>query len=321
MGSVIDGAASSPNATLTDRDSLHRLNRGLTRYLKVVAPAADAPLPEEASDIHGRLTPAAPGVWVAAGSRSEGFWSPTVENSGPASLLVKSLSARMLVSGQDGVGWKCEPVGHADPLLRAGQRLLLKCRTQVMGRLQEDHWSSAMHQLKAGEALNLEWQHEGLRIQDALGEAIDRLVADAAAGSVRLDRFLRRHTELRRNTPVVVAAAAATPERAASVVAKPAFSFKARWLEMSRTDQFWLVLASLFGVFSAYSMLARLLGERKATITWLLVAAPLSYALGGGEGIASILLVGLFLALAVLLAMVLMFGFRVYRDALFSRFD
>lgn len=319
VGSLIDGASSLLDAS-ADRDVGGRWDRALGRHLRPVAAAADAPLPAEAADGRARMRSVAPGMWVDADSRQLGIWALTVENTGPAALALSRLSARLQVAG-DGWGsslaWHCAASrGDAVAVLRPGQRLPLVCRTAVPVHMQEARWSAAVMQLRAGEPPSLEWRDEDRSRAGRHDAIIDLLVAEAAATSVPLDRFLRRHTDLRRGTPPLAdrRAAARGPR------VGPWGWAKGRWSQLSDARRQALVLTGLVAAFVVYCALARRLGERRAATRMLLVAAPLSYLLGRGEGAASVLLVGMYFGLTVLLAFGFTFAFRLYRDAIFRRF-
>ena len=74
-------------------------------------------------------------------------------------------------------------------------------------------------------------------------------------------------------------------------------------------------------LFVFYSALARGLGQRRAFIVWMVLAVPLSVVFGGGLGPASVLFVGMALSSAALAAALYTWGFRLYRDWVFQRFE
>lgn len=81
-----------------------------------------------------------------------------------------------------------------------------------------------------------------------------------------------------------------------------------------------IALPALLGAFVAYCAAARLFGERRATNATLVIAALASYLLGRGEGAASVLTIGMFFGVALILSLIFTFAFRIYRDAVFRRF-
>lgn len=91
-------------------------------------------------------------------------------------------------------------------------------------------------------------------------------------------------------------------------------------LAMSGPSHASLLLPGLIGAFVAFCVLARLLDERRASIGMLLIAALASYRLGRGEGAASVLTIGMFFGMALILTLIFTFAFRIYRDAVFRRF-
>jgi hypothetical protein len=164
---------------------------------------------------------------------------------------------------------------------------LLFCRTTVAPAYQEEAWQAAMQMLRSGEPSDLQWSDEALQTPAGFDAATDRLVADALKAPV-----------------------SAAPKR----------SWRERWsmLTSPRRQAVWL--AGLAAAFAAFCALARGFGERRAVVATLLAAVPASTLAGRGEGAASVLLVGMYLALSVLLAFGLAFGARVYTQLFFRRF-
>ncbi len=70
-----------------------------------------------------------------------------------------------------------------------------------------------------------------------------------------------------------------------------------------------------------YCALARGFGERRALAGMALLFVPLCIGVGRGEGAASVLIVGMYLAFATALVFAFSFAYRVYRAAVFRRID
>jgi len=305
--STITLAASAASPTLD------RWHAGLGRSLRVVAADAEPVPPPEVTELRGRLSRPASGVWLDEG-RYNAVWTPTVENTGPTTLAPgRTLSLRHQLGSAGGVPWRCRSVTDAPPVLRVGQRMTLVCRSNISINMVERAWSYAMAELREGAALDLAWRDDWGR-GSSVDTAIDRLVADAARDSWRLDQFLRRYTALRDGLPPVAAASA--NERAA-----PSLTAAQRWQQLPALNRGALVLAALVLVLVARVALARWLGERPAALTLLVAAVPVCYWFGRGEGAASVLLVGMYLSLAALLLFVYGFLSRLYAAAVFSRYD
>lgn len=295
------------------RGAQDRWYAGLARHLQPQPAAADVALPEGAVTGNARFEPVAPGVWIEAATRSEGLWVTRVKNTGPATLQVGTMSLRLMVAPPNGVPWLCQPTGPATALLRPGEALTLLCRTQVLVRLQEDLWGAAMQQIRAGTPLQLEWRDEGLRDTRGTERMLDRLIADAAVRSAPLDQFLRRHTTLRRGTPPLVDTSAPRPRPALRA------QLQTRWEQLSGGERRTLALATLLAVWVAYCALARCFGEGRALVSMAVLTIPACFWFGRGEGAASVLLVGMYLVVALGLAFVFTFAFRLYNAAVFRR--
>jgi len=143
---------------------------------------------------------------------------------------------------------------------------------------------------------------------------LDRLITDAAARSVPLDQFLRRHTALRRGSPPRVdTATAARPQ--------PALRdrLKARWEQPSGGDRRTLLLTTLLAAWVAYCAATRWFGGRRAPVSMALLVVPACIWMGQGEGAASVLLVGMYWVAALGLAFVFTFASRLYSAAVFGR--
>lgn len=308
VGTLLAGPAAA------DQGSQGRWDSSLAYHLQPQPADASLALPAEASTGEGRLDSVAPGVWLETANRSHGVWALRVKNTGPATLHAGVLSLRQMLAPPNGVPWRCEPAGGAPAVLRPGEAVMLLCRTQVLVRLQEDLWAGALQQIRAGAPLQLEWHDETLRQAGGWDRVVDRLVADAAARSAPLDQFLRRHTELRRGTPPLVAAAPAKrPQLSWRVQAQ------ARWDRLSGGERRTVLLAALLAAWVAYCALARVCGERRALVGVAVLVVPACIWMGRGEGAASVLLVGMYLVLALGLAFAFTFAARVYGAAVFRR--
>jgi len=283
FGQVIDGTLPR---TGMPRDPMELWNAAISRSLRPEPAAAEPPLGDEAAEIGGRLTPAAPNVWVQAESRTDGLWALTVQNAGSFTILAHKLAVAIPLAGRAEVGWRCRPARGANPVVAPGAQVLLFCRTKVSPRWQEEYWRAAMYKLRSGETDDLRWTDEAITTPAGLEAATDRLVADAVKGP------------------------AATP---------PKRSLGERWSTLPKPRQHALLLAGLLAAFAVFCMLARGLGERRAAAVTLVIGAVASYLSGRGEGAASVLLVGMYLALCVLLTFAFAFGARVYAQLFFGR--
>jgi hypothetical protein len=282
---TVDGPPATPD--------LGRWNRALARQLRLLPMADDAPLPEEAAPSGSRWRPQAqaPGLWVDE-ARAQGLWTPWIENTGPGPLSARRLAVKVMVSGPDGVAWRCQPLGKASPVLAPGGRVQLLCRTTVLVRLQEELWLEAARRLGDATPPKLVWQDEDIAQPGGWAQAADLLVAHADAQP--------------RASPPGLLRAVLT---------------RAYWREMSASRQLRLALAALLVAFVGYCAMARWRGERRARWVMLGLAVPLCYLAGRGEGAASVLLVGMYLSLCVIGGLAFGFGYRLYRDLFFRPFD
>jgi hypothetical protein len=283
LGQVIDDAL--PQAA-RHRDTTRRWHAELSRSLKIDPAAGEPPLGDEAAEFGGRLAPAAPNVWIQSPSRTAALWGLTVQNTGSFTILADKLAVRIPVSGRSGVNWRCHPARGASPVLAPAASVALFCRTTVAPSDQDDTWRTAMQQLRSGEATDLQWSDEALQTPGGFEAATDRLVADALKGP-----------------------AAKPPPR----------SWGERWSMLATPRRRALVLAAGVVAFAAFCGLARKLGERRAVVAALAAAAVLSYLGGRGEGAASVLLVGMYFVLSLLLTFGFAFGARLYAQLFLRR--
>jgi hypothetical protein len=246
--------------------------------------AADETLPADTATL--RLEAVAPGVWLEADTRSRAWWSPVFEVSAPLPLPAGAPTLRLLMPGSnEGILWRCEREAGAQALLQPGARLRLQCSARADPATLGTLWARALRPLQQAAPPQVEWI-DGWHDQPARWQAaVEPLVATAAERYVPWEQ--RHHPG-------------------------------------PRLAGFNLVLALLAGVmaaFVAYCALARRFGERPAAAAMLVVLAVPAWLAGRGEGAASVLLVGGFVALAT----VVMFGFvlawRLYRERVLTRFE
>lgn len=296
---------------------------GLQRHLRPSAAVAapDDPPADEVARL-GRLTPAAPAVWLDLATRQSAIWTPTLENTGPLPLVLSSAQVRMMVDRLDGMPWRCVPVPRAgavtppprDPrqperplMLRPGERVAMVCRATMALQLLDRLWTAVVPQLQAGTMPTLVWDVDLLRSSDGREAMAELLAAEGARRSLPADRFLRAHTQLRAAAPPLAGGvdAAVTPPRLAE-----------RWaaLPPARRTLVWAALG--IAVVAAFGLLTRLLGERRGAVAVWLATAPVAYAMGAGEGAASVLLVGMYWGLAAIALFALTFALRVVRGLL-----
>ncbi|KQU67103.1 hypothetical protein ASC98_09280 [Rhizobacter sp. Root1238] len=276
LGQVIDDTL--PQAA-RHRDTTRRWNAELSRSLKIDPSAGELPLGDEAAELGGRLAPAAPNVWIQSPSRTAALWGLTVRNSGSFTILAHKLAVRIPLDGRSGVNWRCHPAPAANPVLAPGTGVPLFCRTTVPPSAQEDTWRSAMQKLRDGEATDLQWSDEALQTPAGFEAATDRLVADTLKGP-----------------------ASRPPRR----------SWGEWWSMLTTPRRHGLLLAGGVAAFAVFCMAARQLGERRAVVAALSAATVGSYLGGRGEGAASVLLVGMYLVLSLLLTFGFAFGARLY---------
>jgi hypothetical protein len=244
--------------------------------------AADDTLPLETARI--RLVAEAPGIWVDAETRRRAWWVPEFEVTGPWQLPVGAPALRLMADADTGVPWRCEREPGAPLLLKPGARLKLQCSATVdPGAVP---WPRVLQALNSGAAPRLQWAQGWIDQPARWDAAIDSEVAAAA-------EFL-------------------TP-------------WEQRWYKgPPRFGGFNLALAVLAGLmiaFVAYCALARRLGERRAgLVVWLLMAVPAWFG-GRGEGAASVLLVGGYLALAAIMVFGYAYAWRLYRERVLARYD
>jgi hypothetical protein len=287
LGQVIDDTL--PQAA-RHRDISGRWHAELSRSLKPDPVANEPQLGDEAAEFGGRLAPAAPNVWIQSPSRTAALWALSVQNAGSFTIGAQKLAVRIPLNHRSGVNWRCHPARGANPVLAPGASVTLFCRTTVSPSDQDDTWRTAMQKLRSGEATDLQWTDEGLQTPGGFDAVTDRLVADALKGP---------------------SGPSAKP---------PRLTWGERWSSLTTPRRHALELVGLVTVFAVFCTLARGLGERRAVIAALAVGAVGSFVAGRGEGAASVLLVGMYLALSVLLIFGFAFGARLYAGLFFKRF-
>lgn len=298
---------------------LHPWHLGLQRHLRPVADAAAAEPPAAEVERLGRLSPVAATVWLDAATRQSAVWTPTFENSGPLALVVSEAHVRMMVDARDGMPWRCRvssPAGAGEArsqrrpeqpvLVRPGERVSMICRTPMAMHPLERLWLAVLPQLQAGTVPTLHWELSMRSWAETVEAAAEQLAADGARRSLPADRFLRTYTRLRDGEPPV-SGVDATP---------PWLTVAERWNALSPTRRAVVWGALAVALLAAFGLLTRRLGTlRGGAVTWL-ATAPVAYAMGGGEGTASVLLVGMYWALAAIGLFVLAFALRLVRGAL-----
>lgn len=301
---------------LIDGDALPGASRGrweglLAAALQPLPASIDEPLPAAAVEGNDRLSLAAPGLWVESERRSRGVWRLTLRHAGADVLPVRALKVEARpAAGAERVPWSCQPLQPAPKLLRPTQTLALLCRTTVAPAWQAAAWQALAYRLQDGQPPVLAFEDGASNRSRASDEFIDANVAEAAAASVALDRFLRNHTTLRDGRPRL----------AGAFVEPPALPWAQRWQQLPTPRRAALVGAATAAAFVLFCVLARRLGERRGGFVWWLLTLPPVVWAGGGQGPASVLLVGMYGALTVLLAFAFAFGYRVYRQRIFRRF-
>lgn len=273
----------------SDDEFADRQGAALARSLRLEPASESDPLPPAPDLDASRFSPAGPGLWVERERRSQGLWAPELLNAGQSALKLGPLQLRMVQGRGLWLGWRCQPAAPADGGVAAGQRVVLLCRSQGAPAGMESLWAWAVEHLRQGQPVPLEWADESLRAPGRIEALIDSLVAQAAR-----------------------------PAKA-PVVKRP--SLRERWQLLAPRQQQLLGLAALLAGFVAYSAMARRFGVRRSFIAWMLMAAPLSVVFGGGQGPASVLFVGMTLSVAALVAWAYTWGFRLYRDWFFQRFE
>ncbi|WP_374676103.1 zf-TFIIB domain-containing protein [Ideonella sp.] len=262
-----------------DTVDIRRHWRELVNASLVWQPAreADEP-PEDAAPAGTRLSPAAPGAWVEADARSVGLWAPQLRHAGSVPVPVDELSATIDAGAVDTVAWRCVRADAGAPAwLAPGDSVRLLCRSQVSPQMLGSTWTQAMHALRAGQP--------GLAWED-LGHASE-------AGLVQLaNRFADRHGGQADSLPLA-----------------------ARWAALSGPRLLAACGAALLLGLAVFCGLARVVGERAATLGVLATSLPLFTWLSIGTGAAVPLLVfgGVSATAGVLFGY--RYVFRWYRDA------
>jgi hypothetical protein len=225
---------------------------------------------------------AAPGLWVERDQRSLGVWGLTLENRGPLTVPARRLRVVAQLSEGRRVPWLCDP-GSGAPPLRPGQRWSMRCETLVSPQWQAGEWQLLAQTLQQGELPVLSFDD---RLDAAAAtQVIDALMADAAASTAGT----------RRGPPW-------------------------RWSTTPPHRQAMLATAALAAGFVLFCVLGRWLGARRAGHAALLLALPLCWMAGRGEGAASVLLTGMYLAVAGMVVFAFGWAYRFYRDTVFDRF-
>ncbi len=313
VGSLLSG----PDAA--GRGAEDRWTDGLGRHLQAQLAPPDLALPADATAgaaRNARFDQVAPGLWLNTTTRNEAVWLVSVKNTGPATVYVGTMGVTMMTAPPDGVPWKCQPADRAGTLLHPGEALAILCHNTVLVSLQEELWAGAVLRLRDATPVKLFWHDNGLSHAGGVDRLSDRLADDAVARSAPLDAYLRAHNGLRRDNPALLAAAF-TPMPQGSVRAR----VQARWAELSGRERASAALAALLVAWVGYCALARGFGERRALVGMAVLFVPVCVGVGRGEGAASVLIVGMYLAFATGVVFAFSFAYRVYRAAVFRRMD
>ena len=250
--------------------------------LKPLPPVSAPALPAEAADARLVFSPAAPGLWIESEQRSSGLWVLTLENRGPLTVPRQAMRISAQLGGGLRLPWLCEP-GLGAVALRPGQRWTLHCETQVAPQAQSQEWQALVQKLQRGEVPEVSFE-QGLDADNA-SAVIQALLEDAAAPSAA-----------RRG---------------------PSWN----WSSTPAGRQALLAVSALGAGFVLFCVLGRWLGARRAGHAAVLLALPLCWLAGRGEGAASVLLMALYAAVAAGVAFAFGFAYRYYRDTVFARFD
>jgi hypothetical protein len=271
----LSGARLAGVANGNARDPLERWGRVRSTALRALPADSVSSLPEPwASSVREPFASAAPGVWVARDSRSLALWLPTVENAGSMPLPLREVNLRMMDSAVKWVSWRCRPSAGNEVWLRSGERTTLSCETTML-QSQQESWLPLVRQLQVQEMPPLAW---------------------AAAGPSANQR-----AEMLAVTDRLVAAAALSESRPTA----PPLPLAQRWRGLGPGQHAALVFGLLLAGFVAYSLLARAMGERRALQIGFVASLLPAVLLGRGEGAASVLLVGMYVAIAL----IALFGF------------
>ena len=237
----------------------------------------------------------APGLWADAEGQ-QGLWRLTLRNRTAAAMPLHTLALRSATSARSGLPWHCTPhesESSATPNpVQSGLRWVapgataeLLCRSTLLLRLSEGSWQALVQQLLRGEPPPLEWELRDGAMQ-AIRQVPQRWQADALA------RAQSQSGPLQEN-----AARAPTLGR--------------RWALASPLQRALAVLGLLAMAMAAYSAVASWLGMKAARVAWLIAAVPLAWWGGRGEGAASVLLVGMLLAVAVFIGLICEWAARI----------
>lgn len=284
MGITVGDLVAWQNPASGDARELHearqrRWDAALQRSLRYVGTADDM-LPPETARLP--LVSPAPGLWLDGENRRRAWWVPEFEVVGGLPLPVGAPLPRLMADAGNGVPWQCEREPAAAPVLMPGARLRLQCSTRLDQRT--GGWPRVLELLNAGERPRLQWAQGWLDDPARWEATLDQEVASAAK------RFMPWEQRWYRGGP--------------------------------RIGGFYLALAVLAGAVAAfvvYCALARHIGERRAAVVvWLLLVVPAWFA-GRGEGAASVLLVGGYIALATIALFGFAYAWRLYRERAFPR--
>lgn len=312
VGSLLDAAAGSKWISGPDTLPL-AWDEALTATLRALPAGAEPPEVEASAGRANRLVPSAPGVWIEAESRSRGMWALTIENTGPVTVLASNLHVQMRISFNQFVNWRCLPQAPGHGALPPRSKLAMACKSE--GWDSDDTWRTAMSMLQQGRMPQLQWSDQAARTQAGFNALTNRQTADAVAGSGRLDAFLRAHAGGGKGpwTPAIDKAGVRVEP---ALEAAPALTLHANWQQLTPARRLWLLLTAWVGAGVAFCALALAFGERRGVYVSMAAAVPASVVFGRGEGVGSVLLVGMLLAVAAVAVFTYVFAYRVYRQAM-----
>lgn len=228
----------------------------------------------------------APGLWWNERATS-GLWRLRLRNGSAWPLPLHEV--RLYA----GLPWRCAPPAAGLSWVEPGEVGELVCRSAPSIPLTQDRWYAMSGVLARGEPPELRWAlpPETERMRTAVAErwTADALARARAKGRPLLDK------------------------------AAPVPNTEWRWQKASGAQRLLLVLGLLALGAAAYSTVARLRGIRAARMFWMLAAMPLAWWGGRGEGAASVLLVGMLLAVAVIIGLGCELVYRIYRAWLARR--
>ena len=266
-----------------DTAARQRWTRTLQRQLVPVWPDGPLPLPDELDLVAGRTTEVAPGLWtstLANGAQRSATWAVRLQHVGSSPLAPGDLVLRLARGARiEPVDFDCTlPRGARRGVLRPGQALDLMCRSTRPQAADPGAWGDALERLRQRDAGAITIDSTDLA-DTAAAERMMATLAEAAPSPVAA--FAGRFADCASRGRCAPAATPST--RAATKTAAP----PARTPGSPAREQALLVVKLLLG-FAVYMLVARVLGERRASglLTTGLVIA--SVAVGSRQGTVSL---------------------------------